>query len=378
MSELKNTRDGGGIRRQLLTSVSMLALVSFVGLRDAKATDDGADRPTIWIELGGQLERMDSAQADFAPQFFGLASQTDRDVMTNAQRPPQYTVGGEAQVSFEPEGTNWVFTADVRYGRANSARHLHHETPGLRELNFTVGGQPFIQYYPSARIFGDGQTSEKDTHLIADFKAGKDIGLGLFGSNGSSVFSAGVRFAQFSSRADATLHARPDVHIRTKYNPGVYRFYSISGRTYAAALHTDRNTHAVGPSLSWDASAVVAGSDNGAMVALDWGLNAAILFGRQRVEAQHQTTGFHRTALLTHTASHFAYYGPNRVRTKTGTIPNVGGFAGVSLKFPNAKMSLGYRADLFFGAMDNGIDTAKKTDVGFYGPFAAISIGLGG
>jgi hypothetical protein len=37
-----------------------------------------------------------------------------------------------------------------------------------------------------------------------------------------------------------------------------------------------------------------------------------------------------------------------------------------------------YRADFFFGAMDGGIDTAKKENVGFYGPFATISIGLGG
>jgi hypothetical protein len=59
-------------------------------------------------------------------------------------------------------------------------------------------------------------------------------------------------------------------------------------------------------------------------------------------------------------------------------VPNIGGMAGLSLKFPNAKVSLGYRADFFFGAMDGGIDIAHKENVGFYGPFAAISIGLGG
>ena len=33
---------------------------------------------------------------------------------------------------------------------------------------------------------------------IADFQAGKDVGLGMFGNGGKSVFSAGVRFAQFN------------------------------------------------------------------------------------------------------------------------------------------------------------------------------------
>jgi hypothetical protein len=59
-------------------------------------------------------------------------------------------------------------------------------------------------------------------------------------------------------------------------------------------------------------------------------------------------------------------------------VPNIGGFAGLSVRFPNAKVSLGYRADAFFGAMDGGIDVRKTYDRDFYGPFATISIGLGG
>jgi hypothetical protein len=56
----------------------------------------------------------------------------------------------------------------------------------------------------------------------------------------------------------------------------------------------------------------------------------------------------------------------------------VGGFAGVSFRYSRAKLSLGYRADFFFGAMDGGIDTRATYDRNFYGPFATISIGLGG
>jgi len=46
------------------------------------------------------------------------------------------------------------------------------------------------------------------------------------------------------------------------------------------------------------------------------------------------------------------------------------------VKFPDAKVSLGYRADFFFGAMDGGIDTRKSYDRNFFGPYARIGIGL--
>jgi len=42
------------------------------------------------------------------------------------------------------------------------------------------------------------------------------------------------------------------------------------------------------------------------------------------------------------------------------------------------KVSLGYRADFFFGAADTGIDARKTSDLSFHGPFAKLSIGLGG
>jgi hypothetical protein len=115
-------------------------------------------------------------------------------------------------------------------------------------------------------------------------------------------------------------------------------------------------------------------------VALDWGVNASVLFGRQKVSGHHQTVGtlFKSNELRKyHFTSHFQRSGsPDRMRTVV--VPNLGGFAGISYAFPNAKLSLGYRADFFLGAMDGGVDTAKKENVGFYGPFASVSVGLGG
>ncbi|HEV2561086.1 MAG TPA: hypothetical protein VGT78_03000 [Rhizomicrobium sp.] len=55
--------------------------------------------------------------------------------------------------------------------------------------------------------------------------------------------------------------------------------------------------------------------------------------------------------------------------------PNLGGFAGISFRYDNAKISFGYRGDFFFAAMDHGIDTRKSTTLGFNGPFASIRVG---
>jgi len=379
MSELKNTHNRrGDFRLQLLTTVSALALAGAISGRDARA-DDSTDHPIVWIELGGQFERLNSQQENFTPPFFDHASAIDLATMSGAQQQPSFSIGGNGKISFAPEGTNWVFSAAVSYGRSNSAKHVHHETPGLPPEYLTLGGNPFLQYTPAVRVFGDAQTSSKEAHFIADFQAGKDVGLGMFGGGGRSIFSAGVRFAQFTSKADTTLHARPRDHVTHKYNPGAYSISTIARHTYTATLHAERNTHAIGPSLSWDASLPVAGSDNGMSVAFNWGANAAVLFGRQRIKGQHQTSGRYVKGLASGNQVSSYAPGPHPIdRAHTVTIPNVGGFAGLSFRYADAKLDLGYRADFFFNAADGGIDARKSETVGFYGPFASISVGLGG
>jgi len=378
MSELTNTRKHSSeVRLQLLTTVSAMAMACVVSSPIARADDN--DQPIVWVELGGQFERLDNPEAVFEPPFFAHASSVDQATMTDAQKQPSFSIGGDAKISFTPENTNWVFSAAIRYGRANGAKHLHHETPGLPPEYFTLGGNPFLQYTPAFRVFGDDQTDRQETHLIADFRAGKDVGLGMFGRGSTSVISAGVRFAQFTSKVDTTLHARPRDHVTHKYSPGAYSVSTIARHTYTATLYSERNTHAVGPSLSWDASLPVAGSDNGMAIAFDWGANAAFLFGRQRLKAQHQTSGHYIKGLASGNPVSSYAPGPHPVdRARTVTIPNVGGFAGLSFRYADAKLDLGYRADFFFNALDTGIDTRKSGNIGFYGPFACISVGFGG
>ena len=64
-------------------------------------------------------------------------------------------------------------------------------------------------------------------------------------------------------------------------------------------------------------------------------------------------------------------------RSKRVTVPNLGGSVGLSYRYTNAKLSIGYRYDTFLNAMDIGVDATKKSNLTFNGPYASISIGIG-
>jgi hypothetical protein len=400
MSELLNTKKQHEcFRRNLLTNVSMLALLGYLSTsQDVVLAASTDDPPTLWIELGGQADRTDETNEILTPAFFSKVPAADLKPMIEAQNAPPFSIGGEGKITFTPHDSHWVLSASIIYGRADSPRHMHHQTPYPREIHKYQGSQ--IPPPPAKQQFGDSQTDLKESHAILDFRVGRDVGLGLFGAGGTSVISAGVRFAQFISRSDVSLHARPEykfgqahsgtriehVYSGTRYITRVfgYRTYDLARQTNAAALLTKRNAHAIGPSVSWNASLPVAGNGTDMTLTADWGIAGAILFGRQHTQTHHQTTGY----FFSKTGGRFKYQHrhisqytrvpPDQDRSRTVTIPNIGGFVGTTLKFSDIQFSLGYRADFFFGAMDGGIDTTKKENVGFYGPFATISVGFGG
>ncbi|HEY5238959.1 MAG TPA: hypothetical protein VIJ62_11305 [Rhizomicrobium sp.] len=379
MSELSNAgRNERDFRQLLFGTVSIVALtVSSV----VAAAEDDTGQPLVWIELGGQIERIDNSQTIFAPPFFETARPGVVAPLEGAQKQPLYSLGEEGKITFEPRGSSWSFSASARYGRANLAKHLHYQTAHLTYQTFagfpvTETGRPVVR-------FSDGQNKVSDSHLLLDFMAGKDVGLGMFGSRGTSIVSAGVRFAQFTSSSRATMHARPMYRSGANVGtPGHLSIHSVYFKSNTAFIQARRGVTAIGPALSWDASMPFAGNGSSATLAFDWGVNAAILFGRQRARVHHQTTG---KTLYDYPGGFY----PSKIggytnkpadqnRARNVTIPNVGGFAGISFRYLNAKVKFGYRADFFFGAMDGGIDTAKKENVGLYGPFATVSVGIGG
>jgi hypothetical protein len=365
------------LRWRWLTTTSTLALAAVVFSGPALGRDD--DHPTVWIELGGQLERVDGGQDRFMPLFADKVIKAGFEPPAVAQTPPRYAIGGETKISFTPESSDWVFSAALRYGRSNGNKHRHQQVALKTRFKPLPQTLPTYYFVKVGNIASDSKTQERESHAILDFQAGKDVGLGLIGRGGTSILGMGVRFAEFTSKSRDNLIARPTYAFNEYRRSGLY-LRSATRYDFHGVARNERSFHGIGPSLKWDASARVAGSEE-ADVSFDWGLNAAILVGRQKSAGHHQTTAYHYQQY---------YNGPQQpsyklvyprkaldhARSRSVVVPNLGGFAGISLRWPNAKVSLGYRGDFFFGAMDGGVDARVTKDRNFYGPFANISIGL--
>jgi iron complex outermembrane receptor protein len=356
MSESNNTRGRRNeFHLQLLATASFAALI---GAGEVHAAD--ADHPIVWLELDGQYAQAENSDVSFIPPFavnspFPAASQAGSELVSSID----WEKG--ATISFTPADSGWVVQAGLRYGK--SSKHLN-------EDHVTAHGS---HYYHKYHAYQNVTMQGSESHAIVDFKVGKDVGLGSFGNNGSSTFSFGVRYAQLNSRGTAHIQSQPlnSPERRYGYPNTMHRFYA----DFAAR----RKYSGVGPSLSWDASAILVGNSQAdSSIAFEWGAIGAILFGRQRTQIEHQTTeNLHTYGTSGQYIQHYRHAGsPDRNRAVT--VSNLGGLAGVSWRYSAAKVMLGYRADFFFGAIDGGIDTAHRENRGFYGPFASVSVGLGG
>ncbi len=393
MSELITTNDDRAtIRWKLLTGASALALTAYVSSVGA-ATADDTDHPPVWIELGAQLDQVQGMSSPFTAPFLTITPTPDpykHGSPLDAEKASRFSLGGDLNLTFQPEASDWVFSAGIRYGRSHKRNDTHHQT-------FLVHRYPapfyayYQYYYPSIPYpayvtktgrnanFADSKIDQSERHMIVDFQAGKDVGLGMFGHGATSVLSGGVRMARFSAHTDVNIHARPDV-IQFARNVGAYHFpYKYSKfASYYLAGQAKRDFHGIGPTLSWKASVPVAGQVDDGQLSLDWGIDAALLFGRQSAEVSHKGANYHVTELLF--KDYFTSHQTPAVshsRSRNVTVPNLGASLGITYRLQDAKLSIGYRYDTFLNAMDTGIDAAKKSNVTFNGPYASISIGIG-
>jgi hypothetical protein len=385
MSELiKKTDHRGAIRWKLLAGVSALALTTYISSSGFARAED-ADRPILWIELGGRLSELQDGQEAFAPPLMD-GRPSIFEPSQKFEKPPKSSIDEYGALSFQPQDSDWVFSASVQFGRSKSSKHHIQQTNPLPTAEY-IGGNRYI-VYPGAQQFAETKTSSSEQHAILDFQVGKDVGFGLFKSGGiSSLIGFGVRFAQFKSTSNFSLKSDPDWHFTPKYfslPPYIPRQKLMDQAFHSnlASMTAERSFHGIGPSVSWKSSMPLTGTVQDGEIEADWGINGAILFGRQKAQTHHQSTARYKPATkyapaVPKTISHFPAT-PDHTRSRGVVVPNIGGFAGLSFQYSAAKISAGYRADLFFSAMDGGIDAAKKENVGFYGPFASVSIGLGG
>ncbi len=358
MSELINTNDNHAtIRWKLLTGASALVLTASIASAGTALADDSSQ---LWIDFGGQLERVDGTQQPFAPAFTQSFAADGITPVEASQKPPLYSSGFEGAILFQPEDSKWHFSAAMRYGRSNNSNTTHEQTSNPPS-GFIFASIPALSFYnrvaksATSRRFGDTVARNDERHAILDFQAGRDLGLGLFGGKASADF--GVRFAQFSSksRVQITANSGPD-WVLAKYlttfagEPAHISLQTEYWDLYHAKAVISRTFHGIGPSLAFKTSVPFAGNQQAGQLALDLGVNGAVLFGRQRTTAHHQTYDARPDRSYTYNfvplvPVYHHYHDP--ARSRSVTVPNLGGFAALSFRYVDAKISLGYRADFF-------------------------------
>ncbi len=353
--------------------------------------------PTAWITLGGNFAQLGADWETFDPAFASaMPAGLPNPAIT--EKAPGAAFDWEGNISIQPEDSDWRLKAGIRYGRSSRKDNLHKSLPVRTSDQIVL--PTFITHYfdlpktatcEDLQVFGsrecpfaaddpefvDSQAKESEQHMMLDFTLGKDVGIGLFGTDGKGILSAGVRMAQFTTSIRAELNADPHYNF-----PSPLQFGQTAlkyGNVYDATTNEHRTFRGVGPEITWDASEPVWGNEDEGELSFDWGVNAAVLFGQQKV-TMHQThmykkcPGFNGFAGITCT---YIYNTPTDVsRSRNVVVPNLGGYLGASARYRNAKINFGYRADFFFNAMDGGQETARDYNRSFYGPYLNVSLGL--
>ena len=372
-----------------MATVSALAISGALGLAGTAKAED-ADHPLIWIDLGGDFDHVSGKQELYDPPFLAGFDHLDPYPVLPQQRWTDNAFGDEVKISYSPSGSKWVFSAGVRYGRSSGSRsHSQQWAPITYELGTKYPKYYIAHQHPPYHI--NSSVSNSETHGILDFKAGKDVGLGLFSGNDTSLLSLGVRIAQFTAKRNVHISGVPDFF---ETGPTFkYGGHFASHHRYIGDADTKNSFRGIGPSISWDDSVPIAGGGSSdSELSIDWGVEGAVLFGKQKVRGHVNNTGYHyktfksiQINLTYYTAQTNAYYGVassyhnrrNLHRSRSVVVPNVGGFAAFTMHYGDAKVSFGYRADMFFGAMDSGVESRHSSNRAFYGPYASISIGIG-
>ena len=202
MSELtKPPATGNDLRSRLLSTASGVTLIVAM-CTNSPVLASNADRPTVWIELGGTFAELENSEETYSPPFAQGNSRLPFITETPAsiEKPASTSWDGNAKLTFEPAGSSWMFSIAARYGRNKAERSLDQRTAERTPTNY---------YFVEHNAYQNFSAKTVDSHLILDFSVGKDVGLGMFGQGGKSIINAGIRYAQLQSRSNVAIQYKP-------------------------------------------------------------------------------------------------------------------------------------------------------------------------
>ncbi len=325
------------LRKRALTGVSAVALAIMVGQGPALA--DGHERPS-WLML------------EFGYDIYAGDEQGWTEIPGQIVRDIEPDDGLHGAVGFVTPWQDSAYDIGIfaRFGGSFNEDSSQTRTPTATVGPFAsapyniLGGTTYTG-------FSSASVDHEEKHVIVDFEARRDIGMG----GGIDVTAkAGFRFAYFDAETDTNF---------SRISP------TLGG------LSEERNSTFIGfgPKLGFDAVVPMSGS-----MQFDFSGDASLLFGdrERRVEA----TGTGALAGLSVTDDDHSF----RV------VPTLGGTAGISFTpegLGGMKFTVGFKAEAFFNVYDQrvkfdpggGNGRGEKNAHRFqFGPFARITIPLDG
>ena len=223
---------------------------------------------------------------------------------------------GAIGLDYRIAGSPWHISAQFRYGRAgdrNSAISGYFTAPGI--------GYGYVF----------GNLNHKESHAVADFAVGHDIGIGT----GQAQLKFGVRVVDLSAKSTATG-----------------TLYTGIGSYPGASISFESRFVGAGPRGSIEGSQPIAGA-----WAIDYMGGVAYLYGTRSLNISASAPGLPS--------------GTFGISDVTG-IFNADASLGLSYAFSKAaKLTVGYRYDSYWGAMKMFDSNANvvNNDRAYYGPF---------
>ncbi|HEX6861000.1 MAG TPA: TonB-dependent receptor [Caulobacteraceae bacterium] len=351
------------------------------------------------VELGGQVQKHDAPFEALRPAFADTAPE-ELDIFGDAQSRDFDTGDGrEIKVTWRPGSGPWSASGAYRYGRTNTdVTRLHAEVDTGSACGFQPGHPATAAFCApdSPPIFGQyllqsgtawtaAWARSQEDHQLVDFAVGYDVGLG--GLSRSTV-SAGLRYAQLSSKTNTEFFGAPDRYIADghKYNghDNAFTFMFASPYTrYQGKLSADRDFEGTGPVMSWDAAAALLSGSAG-QVELDWSLSAGALFGKQRTFFEQSGTAEDRL-YNGGLQDDFRIVATNPLpplgvasRSEDVTAGILGASLGLAYSIDRVRIGAGYRWERYSDVLDIGFAEHQDGDRTIDGPYFKLSVGFGG
>ena len=255
-------------------------------------------------------------------------------------------------------------SSDTDQGQAvSTSAHLSDPVSQL-----SISGCAFTMHVRTVcqRIRRRARSARSEKHTMLDFTLGKDVGIGTFGVS-TSTQRRRLRVAQFALAArNQTVQFRSALD----FVPDVFREISQYLRRATAGT---RSFHGIGPEIAWDAS--------GRFWAMRrWPGHTRL--GRECSRSlRPPESDIAASGRMTATSVVMAHcelrddspsymQTRNVHRSRTVTVPNLGGYAGLSVHYQRRQdqLRLSRRRILRRHGWRAG-DVAKKENRGFYGPY---------